>query len=72
MQNEQLDKQVRKLKADVEALTKLRRPMELSIARLKADLETKDEEVKLVSFRLIHVYCPPSVLVHADSHGRPP
>lgn len=47
-QNEELDKLVRSLRAEVQNLTKAQRPQELEVMRLKADIENKQAETKLV------------------------
>lgn len=48
LQNEELDRQMKALKAELSTMTKLRRPLELEITRLKADVENKVAEIKLV------------------------
>ena len=49
LQNEELDNELKKVKAEAENLTKMRRPLELEVARLKADIDNKTAEVKMVS-----------------------
>lgn len=48
LQNEDLSKRVKKLEAELDSLTKTRRPLELEISRLKAEVANKEAEAKLV------------------------